>query len=558
MFQKNLEYINNDALKNRLSGLKLEETRWDMSYCMTPSNDYLLMKNDIPLDDIENPRKAVQDMLKSMIKQPMGANDIIITFGIGLCYLLDETFNTYPSKIFVYEPDIKLLHFVLNNVDISEHLSSGRVYITDKLEELLKKLSDTYITKDKVEVVYLKNYAVVKNQELLELTQKVYETCKSKMIDVSTIVKYSKNWALNTLKNIGAINNGNYYKLSDLEDKFIGQTALVIAAGPSFADDIEKIKANRDKFVIFAVNKVLRNVLQAGINPDFVVCLDAEFIDKTFMGLEEQLPSINCITDVKASSTVFNTNFKKTFVSFSENEIIMKKIKEYNPSIKTYETGGSASTMALVAAIKMGFSKVIFSGLDLAFKDSVMYSSGEEIQKIDDNTMKFFSKDKKLTEVLSVTGQMVQTREDYASFIKHFETLIKDLGYMGVYNTTSFGAAINGMKNKPLNEISLLVTSNTTSIILGEANPFKIETKLWTQNELALINAVISLLSDETFSPALVSAIVKSPLLYEYLQADILQVLQSRMDEGLAEEFLNKAKSAIKDIIDTLQKNRLI
>ena len=83
--------------------------------------------------------------------------------------------------------------------------------------------------------------------------------------------------------------------------------------------------------------------------------------------------------------------------------------------------------MALVAAIKMGFSKVIFSGLDLAFKDNIMYSSGEEIQKIDDNTMKFFSKDKKLTEVLSVTGQMVQTREDYASFIKHFETLIKDI-----------------------------------------------------------------------------------------------------------------------------------
>ena len=303
---------------------------------------------------------------------------------------------------------------------------------------------------------------------------------------------------------------------------------------------------------------MLRQVLESGITPDFVVCLDAENVEKTFDGLDEYLPKINCITDVKASSCVFEKNFKKTFVTFSENEMVTKKLKEFNSSIKTYETGGSAATMAFVAAVKMGFSKVIFSGLDLAFKNNVMYSTGEEIQKIDDSTMKFFSKDKKLTEVPSVTGANVLTREDYAAFIKHFETLIREMGYQGAYNTTSFGAKIEGMKNKPLDEISLLVTSNTTSIILGEAKPFKIETKEWTQAELYLINAVISLLSNETFSPALVSAIVKSPILYEYLQADILKVLQSRMDDGLAEEFLGKTKSAIKEVVDILQRNRLI
>ena len=115
------------------------------------------MKNDIPLDDINNPRQAIKTMLKNTIKSQMGQNDIIITFGIGLCYLLDEVYNTYPSKIFVYEPDINILHFVLNNVDISEHLASGRVFITNDIDELMKKLAATYISKDKVEVVYLKN-----------------------------------------------------------------------------------------------------------------------------------------------------------------------------------------------------------------------------------------------------------------------------------------------------------------------------------------------------------------------------------------------------------------
>ena len=136
MFQKNMQFINNDALKRRLSELTLEESRIDISFCMTPSNDYLLMKNDVPIDDLNNPREAIQEMFKATIKQEMLPNDIIITFGIGLGYLLDETFNTYPSRIFVYEPDLKLLHFVLNNIDISEHLASGRVYITNDIDEL--------------------------------------------------------------------------------------------------------------------------------------------------------------------------------------------------------------------------------------------------------------------------------------------------------------------------------------------------------------------------------------------------------------------------------------
>ena len=281
MFNRNLEFIGNIALKSRLSRISLEESKRNMSYCMTPSNDYLLMKNDVPLDDINNPRQAIREMLNNNIKSPMGQNDIIITFGIGLCYLLDEVYNTYPSKIFVYEPDIKILHFVLNNVDISEHLASGRVFVTDNLDELMKKLAETYISKDKVEVVYLKNYAVTKSQELLELTQKVYDTCRTKMVDINTIKKFSKIWLLNTLKNISSINSSVAYKLSDLKDKFTGQTALILAAGPSLSENIEKIKANRDKFVIFAVNKVLRVLEANGIVPDFTVCLDAQYIDVT-------------------------------------------------------------------------------------------------------------------------------------------------------------------------------------------------------------------------------------------------------------------------------------
>lgn len=557
MFNRNLEFIGNIALKSRLTRISLEDSKRNMSYCMTPSNDYLLMKNDVPLDDINNPRQAIRDMLKNNIKTAMGQNDIIITFGIGLCYLLDEVYNTYPSRIFVYEPDIKILHFVLNNVDISEHLASGRVFVTDRLDELMKKLSESYISKDKVEVVYLKNYAVLKSQELLELTQKVYDTCRTKMVDINTIKKFSKKWLLNTLKNISSINSSVAYKLSDLKDKFTGQTALILAAGPSLTENIEKIKVNRDKFVIFAVNKVLR-VLEANeIVPDFLVCLDAQNVNATLTGLESFCAKTNCIMDLKSDSVLFTKNFKRIFVSFSKNDTVVKKIAEYN-RIFTYENGGTATAMAFVAAVKMGFSKIVFSGLDLAFKGDVIYSTGEVMNKISETQIKVSTTPKNLVKVKSVTGELVNTRDDYAAFIQHFETLIKDFGVKEVYNTTSFGAAIDGMKNVKFDELNLFFPATGTPFILGEIKPFKLETEEWTKDELMLINNIITLLSKGGFSPALVSAIVKSPMMYQYMQADILKVLQAKMEPENADEFLQNAKAAIKDVIENLQKNRLI
>lgn len=558
MFRKNLEHLDNIELKNRLERISQEEAGRHMSYCMSTSNDYVLLKNDIPLDDLNNPRQAIKDMLSANIKHPMESNDIIIAFGIGLGYLLDELFNTYPSRIFIYEPDAQLIRFVLSNVDISEHLASGRVFIFSDISELIRKLASTYITKDKVEIVYLKNYAVVKNQELLVLTQKVYETCKSKMVDVNTIKRYSRRWLINTLKNISIVNSSTAYRLSDLEGKFSGQTALILAAGPSLNENIERIKANREKYVIFAVNKVLRVLESNGIVPDFAVCLDASSIDSTLTGLEDFCKKMNCIMDLKSDFSLFNKGFKRYFISFSQDDFVVKKLSDYNKFIKTYEIGGSATTMALVAAIKMGFAKVIFSGLDMAFKDGVIYSTGEKMNKISTTQIAVSNAKKNIVTVKSVTGNFVETRDDYAAFIQHFETLIKDLHYSEIYNTTSFGAKIEGMKNQSFDTIPLGTLSNGTPIILGEVPAFTFEIKAWTQEELLLINNVISILSKGMFSPALVSAIVKSPVLYQYMQADILKVMQLRFSNNNAEEFIEKAKTAIKEVIDLLQKNRLI
>ena len=556
MLNKNLELIDNLALRRRLEKISPIESRIGISYCVTPTNDYVLLKDELPADDLNNPREAVKQMLQKNIRNEMNSNDTIITFGIGFGYLLDETFSTYPSKIFVYEPDLNLLHFVLSNVDLSEHLSSGRVFITNDLEELTSRLSSTYLTKDKVEIVYLSNYAVVKNKELLLLTQRVFDTCKSKMIDINTITRFSKKWMINTIRNIASVNNTEGYLLSDLEQTFTNQIALIAGAGPSLDDNIEQIQKKRNKFVIFAVNKCVKYLLQNGITPDFVVGLDAEYLERTLGGLENHLTRANAIVDIRTDSTILNKQFNKVFFNFSDSDFFIKNLTKYNKFIKTYETGGSAATLALTAAVKMGFSKIVLAGIDLAFKDNIIYSYGETMQRISQNEIIVDKTKKNLAQVKSINGNYVYTREDYQAAILHFEALISSLGYTEIYNISSFGALIKGVKNIKFEDLDLQNEASMKSINL--CTPFKFELKEFMQEEFCNINSIISILSKGVFSPALVSAIVKSGLVYQYMQTEVLEVLQKNFNQELAEIFIDKTKTTIKTVVEQLQKNKLI
>ena len=141
------------------------------------------------------------------------------------------------------------------------------------------------------------------------------------MVDVNTITKFSKRWLGNTIINLAAINKSNIYKLSDLESKFAGQTALIAGAGPSLNDNIEHIQANRNNFIIFCVNKALKYLLQNGIIPDFVVCLDASNMKNTVGDVGSQLERINCIMDIRTDFALTYMSFNKIFINFSNTYI---------------------------------------------------------------------------------------------------------------------------------------------------------------------------------------------------------------------------------------------
>ena len=142
---------------------------------------------------------------------------------------------------------------------------------------------------------------------------------------------------------------------------------------------------------------------------------------------------------------------------------------------------------------------------------------------------------KSLVKVKSIKGDLVYTREDYAAFIHHFESLIKDLKHDNLINLSTFGAYVSGFKTGSFDE--QYFGSEYSLEALDSIETFKFDVKDFVQEEFKEINNIITTLSKGVFSPAMVNSILKSVLVYQFMQAEVLNVLQKNFDDSLAENF---------------------
>ena len=550
MFLKNIEALKkvNKELADRLEKIDLEDIVSKFSFTMSPTNNYVLIKNDIALDDLTDPVESARLTLKNEIHQNLGDNDFIIIFGLGLGYLLDETFETYKSKIILYEPDIDILRFAFEYVDFSKHLESLRVLIVDDVTVCVNYLFEKYLLKDKVEVIYLKNYAITNVDKLTHLTQRVYDICKIKIVDMNTIKKLAKIWACNILDNV----KHKYELLDSLSNKYSGKTAMILAAGPSLKDNIEQIKKYRDKFVIFAINRVFPTLQEHGIIPDYVVFSDAQYIKKSIHVEESFFKDVNIITDIKADQYVYTLPCKQLYVYHPTNEALSLKLRD-SAGIELFETAGTSTITAYLLARKMGFKNIAFCGFDLAFKYNIAYCDNT-IAKVEADSAMINSIVKNIIRVKSVNGQMVKTTDDYAVFIKQFEEILKANGDTNVYGITDFGAYIEGVKYVSVDDVANLTQTKSIPLTEQKSSDYKKSVQNAVKEEKSALEDIKYHINAKADERTIIAKIMRTIFLSQCLQFELIDYTNIALSddkdkkETFYKEFFEKT---LKDI-DTL------
>ncbi len=456
------------------------------------SGDVNVLYNDIALHCKKNPQAEV---LREFNRIKPDSSTIVIVTGMGLGYFIKRFYQDSKCRIIVFEPDLNILKFTLDAVDFSEELRSNRVFITTNPKEVIKILNSVYVYKNKVVATKLASVDRIYPEKIETLMQEMNKTVPTLSSNYATLFKYSWNWFYAALYKFKGDKKDSAINI--LENKFKNKTALIVSAGPSLDKNIEIIKQNRDKFIIFCVSVAYKKLITAGITPDFTIHLD--FVGTRAI-IEYEHSGTNLIVHPAAHKNILETlKPNRSFTFYCKNDLFSRWLSNFcGFSIDRYITKGSVAYLALTAARNMGCNPIILTGQDLAYTDGKFYSSGsfwgdlyninEKNEAVEsalltdkksvENKLKQL-KETNFTRVKGQNGDTVLTSSDYAGFISHFEEFAEEnSSELTLINCSTGGAQLEGFENRNLQNLSeslepvnLNINEVLEDIILTEKDP---------------------------------------------------------------------------------------
>ena len=137
----------------------------------------------------------------------------------------------------------------------------------------------------------------------------------------------------------------------------------VVGSGPSLDQDMEWLKANRDKLIVFAVHSAVRALKKNGIQPDFQCTLDTEIDEVTLgrLGLDPEIPLVAYYKMDPVTLKKF-----KTVLLVPENG----KANAVNFQHEIYNTHPTSGNLTVAVATFMRSAEVYLLGLDFGFRST--------------------------------------------------------------------------------------------------------------------------------------------------------------------------------------------
>ena len=478
VLEENIDLIKkyDSNLANKI--LMFKEEKSNLEICKTQEGEYNLVYRGCCLHSQKGAIKEAKDIASKVNEEE---NSIRVIFGLGLGYVVEEISNKIKkSKIIVYEPALDIIHYVLSIAKI-DSLYKNNVFLCNDKETLAEYVLENTDNKSKMKLIYTKSYKEIFPNEFNEILQTIQTSQGQHSANVNTIIKKAPQALNNTYANLKKVLNLPY--IMQYKDIYKGKTALIISAGPSLKDNIETIKNNKDKFVIFCVNVAMEYVINSGIEPDFIIDIEAAGADYQYKDID--ISNSYLILEPFSHYLKYDIQAKKVITYISKNNFLNGWLRSGLEIDDNLETMGTVSYTALDCAYIMGFDKIILIGQDLAYKDGQCYAKGSRYEdlecvfdekqnkyviqardfekyaqkllgKTSDAVFKYAKKyianlNKNIYTIKSQNNTYLPTQAGYALFVEWFEKVAqrykKEKPDIKLINSSTGGAQINGFEN---------------------------------------------------------------------------------------------------------------
>lgn len=519
LLQKNLDLISryNPGLKDAILGVS--ELQNDIGLVETELGEPNLAFNGLALHSQKGAEAEAKAVFAQVKNNPAMMH---VVFGFGLGYLFKEFCEHSEGMVILYEPSLEILRATLEVVDFSKELAQGNVFVTCDIENFSHIFKSVFGYKSEVTCSSLPTYRHVYKNDFEALVNQAQISAGVCMIDFNSLRTKTDISVDMVVKNLPYLLEET--PLHKYRGAYEGKTALIVSAGPSLDLNIEIIKKNRNKFVVFCVGTALRALVEHGIKPDFLGIIEMNDCSSQVEGID--LSDINLILEPYTNNVFHRLPTKNKFVFATETVGINQAwAKLFGVDISYYKTRGTVSYLALFSAQMLGFKRIVLVGQDLAYVNGRCYSSQSKYaglicrlnletnrveitvddlesygralfpEKIDltSEQLKFYANahleqfNKTLYYVKGVDGSMLPTQASYATFIEHFKEFALDFRGLELINSSMIGAQLDGFKNVALEDVVKNIEEVAETIELPKINSYdekKIKSKLAEQREI--------------------------------------------------------------------------
>lgn len=372
-----------------------------------------------------NPRKEAQEFIRSQFD---GRRMEYCIWGLGMGYHVLELLNSSKKvNIMVLEPNISIVWFAFHFVDFSEWIENGRLDIkqNNSLLYLLQQIDN----KRKLLIHYPSLCCLPDGQEK--------ELLNNYFININSMEE--QYWEMkdnfSILQTKGLPEGTNIFR-----KKVKGNNLVIIAAGPSLQDSLNDLKKYRKKIIILAVGRIAKNLIDYGIDPDFILISDSWF------GMYHQIEKI----ENKKIPLLLLSTASETIIQYYKGPVYILYQKGWSEAEKyanerryvLYNTGGSVTTLALDLALQSCPQKIILTGVDMAFPQNRRHAfDGETI--VDDEGLQYVER---------VGGGKIITSRPLNIYREWMERRLRLDNKVMVYNVSK-GAKIRGTIEKNFESI---------------------------------------------------------------------------------------------------------
>ena len=302
--------------------------------------------------------------------------------GLGFGYLLEKILEETTAICLVYEPVSIILETTLKiRPELKLILENPRVFFMQDMLSIPQIIQDKKL--NDISFTIHRPYNDLFPDQFVEVKDQIVVGIRRYEVGNSTLLRFGKIWTKNFFRNMH-----RYFKSQKLIP-YLGwasqKPAIIVAAGPSLEAALPFLQKQHNQALLIACDTALPMLLQAQINPDFVVTVDPQEKNSLYLRYSANKDHI-LIADPAIHDSTFEGYKDQNIILMDSVFPLYAPFEGFWGHCGLLASGGSVSTSAFDFARKIGADPIIMVGQDLSFTKKKTYSSGNVLSEFSRTT----------------------------------------------------------------------------------------------------------------------------------------------------------------------------